>query len=80
LPKSAPKALHLAEGERQQLQQLVNRHSTAQQIAIRASIILLADAGRNHQEIGRELGISRDMGSSEVMVISYFNQKSKLTA
>jgi len=61
LPKSAPKALHLAEGERQQLQQLVNRHSTAQQIAIRASIILLADAGRNHQEIGRELGISRDM-------------------
>ena len=61
MPKSAPKALHLAEGERQQLQQLVNRHSTAQQIAIRASIILLADAGRNHQEIGRELGISRDM-------------------
>jgi len=61
VPKSAPKALHLAEGERQQLQQLVNRPSTPQQIALRASIILLADAGRNHQDIGRELGISRDM-------------------
>jgi hypothetical protein len=57
VPKSAPKALHLAEGERQQLQQLVNRPSTPQQIALRASIILLADAGRNHQDIGRELGI-----------------------
>ncbi len=61
MPKSAPKALHLAEGERQQPQQLVNRHSTPQQIALRGSIILLADVGRNHQDIGRELGISRDM-------------------
>lgn len=61
MPKSAPKALQLEESERQQLQQLVHRHTTPQQIALRASIILLADAGRNHREIGRELGISRDM-------------------
>ena len=53
LPKSAPKPLKLDESKRQQLQQLVNRHSTAQQIAIRASIILLADEGRNHREIAR---------------------------
>jgi putative transposase len=31
--------------ERQQLQQIVNRHSTPQQIALRAQIILLADQG-----------------------------------
>lgn len=39
----------------------VNRHSTAQQIALRASIILLADEGQNHREIARVLNISRDM-------------------
>jgi putative transposase len=61
MPKSAPKPLKLDESERQQLQQLVNRHNTPQQIALRASIILLADEGRNHREIGRELNISRDM-------------------
>jgi putative transposase len=61
LPKSAPTPLKLDEREREQLQQLVNRHNTPQQMALRASIILLADEGRNHQEIARELGISRDM-------------------
>ena len=61
MPKSAPKLLKLNEGEREQLQQLVNRHQTPQQLALRASIILLADQGRNHQEIARELQISRDM-------------------
>lgn len=61
MPKSAPKPLQLNEGEREQLQQLVNRHHTPQQLALRASIILLADEGRNHQEIARELQISRDM-------------------
>jgi putative transposase len=61
LPKSAPKSLKLDDSERQQLQQLVNRHHTPQQLAIRASIILLADEGRNHREIARELQISRDM-------------------
>ncbi|WP_181357716.1 helix-turn-helix domain-containing protein [Stenomitos frigidus] len=39
----------------------MNRHSTPQQIALRASIILLADAGRNHREIARALGLSREM-------------------
>lgn len=49
--------------ERQQLQQLVNRHSNPQQIALRAQIILLADIGHNHREIARSLNISRDMAS-----------------
>ncbi|MUL37749.1 helix-turn-helix domain-containing protein [Gloeocapsopsis dulcis] len=61
MPRLAPTPLQLTESEREQLQQLINRHSTAQQIALRASIILLSDKGLNHREIARELNISRDM-------------------
>jgi putative transposase len=61
LPKAAPTPLKLDESDQEQLQQLVNRHSTPQQLALRASIILLAGEGRHHQEIARALGISRDM-------------------
>lgn len=60
MPQLAPSPLHLAEIEREQLQQLVNRHSTPQQIALRARIILLADEGLNHRQIALELDISRD--------------------
>ena len=61
MPRLAPQALNLNETERQQLEQLINRHSTPQQIALRANIILLAHQGRNHREIARALDISRDM-------------------
>lgn len=61
MPRLAPQLLNLDETERQQLQQLINRHSTPQQTALRANIILLADQGRNHREIARALDISRDM-------------------
>lgn len=61
MPRLAPTPLQLTETERTQLQQLVNRHSTPQQIALRASIILRADEGLTHRDIARELNISRDM-------------------
>lgn len=61
VPKTAPPSLKVNTEEREQLQQLVNRHNTPQQLGLRASIILLADQGDNHQEIARELQISRDM-------------------
>ena len=61
MPKSAPVPLMLTENEQHQLQQLVNRHRTPQQHALRASIILCANQGRNHREIACELNISRDM-------------------
>lgn len=61
MPRLAPTPLLLNEMEREQLQQLVNRHSTPQQIALRASIILFADEGENHRAIARALNISRDM-------------------
>lgn len=61
LPRLAPKPLNLEETEGKQLQQLLLRHSTPQQIALRGKIILLADEGKNHREIARELRISRKM-------------------
>lgn len=61
MPRLAPPALELTSAEREQLEQLVNRHKTSQQIALRARIILLADAGQNHREISRTLNISREM-------------------
>ena len=64
MPRLAPESLHLSETERNELQQLVNRHSTPQQIALRARIILLSDNGQNHRQIARELDIGRDMARS----------------
>jgi putative transposase len=61
MPRLAPTPLQLSAIEREQLQQIVRRHSTPQQIALRTQIVLLADEGLNHREIARELGISRDM-------------------
>ncbi|MHC5716926.1 MAG: helix-turn-helix domain-containing protein [Nostoc sp.] len=61
MARLAPKSLNLTECDRQELEKLLNRHKTAQQIALRAHIILLADKGNNNREIGRELSISRFM-------------------
>ena len=48
-------------GDRQELEKLVNRKNTSQQVVLRAKIILLANKGSNNREIGRELNISRYM-------------------
>ncbi len=61
MARLTPKELNLSDGERSELQQLVNRHNTAQQIVLRAKIILLASEGKNHGEIARTLDISLDM-------------------
>ncbi len=57
----APKSLTLSQCDREELEKLLNRHSTPQQIALRAKIILLAAQGNNNREIGRQLNISRFM-------------------
>ncbi|NMF61876.1 helix-turn-helix domain-containing protein (plasmid) [Brasilonema octagenarum UFV-E1] len=57
----APKQLNLSDGDRSELQELVNRHNTGQQIVLRAKIILLASEGKNNGEIARTLNISLDM-------------------
>ena len=53
-----PDPLSLTEVERNELERLVRRHSTSQQIALRGRIILEAHAGQNNSQIARELGIS----------------------
>jgi len=53
-----PDPLNLTEIERNELERLVRRHSTAQQIALRGRIILEANAGKNNSQIARDLGVS----------------------
>jgi putative transposase len=60
MPGPKPPAISLSDAERQSLQSLVRRYNTGQQKAIRARIVLLADMGKNHREIARELGVSVD--------------------
>jgi putative transposase len=61
MARLAPKILNLSDGDRHELQQLINRHNTQQQIALRAKIILKASDGQNHREIARSLDINRQM-------------------
>jgi putative transposase len=55
-----PAAVHLSDAERQELEKLVKRHSTEQQIALRARVVLAAGAGKGNAEIGRELQVTVD--------------------
>jgi putative transposase len=56
-----PSAVNLSEAEQQGLEKLVKAHSTAQQIAVRAHIILTASQGLNNEQVGRELHVGVDM-------------------
>ena len=60
MPGLFPNPLYLTKTKRNELEKLVKKHSTPQQIALRARIIMLADEGKNHRQIARELKISRD--------------------
>jgi putative transposase len=55
-----PDPLSLSESERSELERLVRRHSTAQQIVFRARIILEADAGLNNSQIARQLDLTAE--------------------
>lgn len=61
MPRLAPKALELEKVEKEELEKILARHSTSQQIVKRAEIITLASQGKNHRQIARELDISRKM-------------------
>ena len=61
MARLTPKILNLSDEERPQLQQLITRHNTPQQIARRARIILMASDGQNNREIARSLAINRQM-------------------
>ena len=55
-----PAELTLNETEQKELEALVRRHSTSQQVARRGRMILAAAEGKNNGQIARELGGSRD--------------------
>ena len=56
-----PPMIELAAAERQELERLVRRHTTPQQVALRARIILAAADGANNCQIARQLDVSLDM-------------------
>jgi putative transposase len=55
-----PAELKLSETERKELEALVRRHSTPQQLVRRAQMILAADEGKRNGQIAREMGASVD--------------------
>lgn len=59
MPKSTLKILKIRDGDRHELQQLINRHNTPQQIVLRAKIILMAMNGKSNREIARDLRVNR---------------------
>jgi transposase len=61
MPGPQPVGIELDVTTRQGLIELIRRHLTPQQVVLRARIILLAAAGKNHTQIAQELGISVDM-------------------
>ncbi len=52
-----PPAVMLSPVERQGLEALIRRHTTPQQIAVRARVVLAAADGRNNSQIARQLGV-----------------------
>jgi putative transposase len=57
----ASKPVELDKSEKKELDKILARHSTSQQVAKRVKIIVLASQGKNHRTIARELEISRKM-------------------
>ncbi len=55
-----PSAVNLTDKERQGFEQLLRRHSTPQQIALRGRIVLAAADGKNNAQIAREFDIAVD--------------------
>jgi transposase len=56
-----PPVVNLSPAGQQALEKLINAHSTAQQIALRARIILTAQQGLNNEQVGRAVQVGVDM-------------------
>lgn len=61
MPGPKPEPIELSDQARRELEKLAARHTTGQQKAQRARIILTAAEGKNNAEIARELNQSMDM-------------------
>jgi len=55
-----PSTIVLTDPERPQLNLLVRRHTTPQQLVLRARIVLAAADGANNSQLARQLVVSRD--------------------
>lgn len=55
-----PAKVELSLSEKEALEAVTRRHSSGQQLVVRARIILLAHEGKNNQQIARELKITVD--------------------
>jgi transposase len=58
MPIPVPVVVELSDGERAQLESWARRHSSAQALALRSRIVLLADEGLNNTHIAQRLGIA----------------------
>lgn len=52
-----PDPISLSQREREDLERLIRRHTTSQQIALRGRMILAAAEGANNSQIARQLGV-----------------------
>lgn len=60
MPGPKPPAIVLTDKERHELERVVRAHTTGQQLALRARIVLLAAAGLSTAEVARRLSIHID--------------------
>ena len=60
MPGPTPPRVDLTDEERRDLEGLVRRHTTGQQLAERARVVLLAADGLNNSEIARQLTLEPD--------------------
>ena len=56
-----PPTIALADADRRELERLARRHSTPQQLALRAQLVLAAADGANNCQIARQFDVSLDM-------------------
>src|SRR5512132_517486 len=61
MPCSVLAPLELSAAERAQLESWTRRRTSAQALALRSRIVLLAAAGRNNTQMARELGVHRNV-------------------
>ena len=61
MPSSVLAPLELSAAERAQLESWTRRRTSAQALALRSRIVLLAADGRKNTEIARELGVHRNV-------------------
>ncbi len=61
MPRLAAPAVYLTDSEQAELEHVVRCPSLAQQLVLRAKIIMRAGQGAGHGEISRGLGVSKEM-------------------